>query len=289
MVSINKDLNAAPAPLLDAKWAQIRQDVLITQNAHAHKTSCYRDTTIEELKTLYKNKCAFCERVYGDELEVDHYRPKKERSVAKDRKHDNPGYYWLSYEWSNLILCCSKCNGQKSNKFPLTGLNELNRVSTHIVNPGIPNYDSYDFQWIQVYENPLLLNPESDINFETHLRYMPSGEVKGITDKGKLTIEICDLNRSWLLNQRQKIIDEYIVDINDSVDDYSRTNNRNELKGSLKNTFKRIQKHTQSNYPFSLYHNYISMYFKFHIGSKLEVSIRDTICSYWLDYKNSLD
>ena len=288
MVSRIKDINNPPQKLLLPKWQNLKDDVLLTRNNHGHKSSCYRDSSIEELKTLYKNKCAYCERVYGDELEVDHYRPKKERQIIGEPKFNQPGYYWLSYEWSNLILCCSKCNGNKSNKFPLVGWNELSRVFDHISNVQTPNYNAYDFNWLQNHEDPLLLNPESDNNFESHLRYFPSGAIRGITDKGKATIDICDLNRGWLITQRKKIIDEYVIEINEAINDYDLSKNLIELKIHIESTFKRIQRHTQDDYPFSLFHNYISVYFKFFIGNNLEISIKERICNYWDDFRNQL-
>jgi hypothetical protein len=31
-----------------------------------------------------------------------------------------PGYYWLAYEWSNLLISCQLCNQEfKKNRFPL--------------------------------------------------------------------------------------------------------------------------------------------------------------------------
>ncbi|AUX44887.1 uncharacterized protein SOCE26_063570 [Sorangium cellulosum] len=33
---------------------------------------------------------------------------------------ERPGYYWLAYEWDNLLFSCGICNGtHKRNLFPL--------------------------------------------------------------------------------------------------------------------------------------------------------------------------
>ncbi len=68
-------------------------------------------------------KCCYCESKVehvcpGD---VEHYRPK-----MGWRQNDNdplqiPGYFWLSYEWSNLLYSCENCNRRyKKNLFPLS-------------------------------------------------------------------------------------------------------------------------------------------------------------------------
>ena len=55
-----------------------------------------------------------------------------------------PGYYWLAYEWSNLLFCCRLCNQQfKRNHFPLA--DPARRARSHRDDIG--------------QEEPLLINP----------------------------------------------------------------------------------------------------------------------------------
>lgn len=69
---------------------------------------------------MQHGKCCFCERkIYGDG-DVEHFRPKAGVSQGLKTQMFRPGYYWLAYEWSNLLLCCSPCNSRnKRNLFPL--------------------------------------------------------------------------------------------------------------------------------------------------------------------------
>jgi uncharacterized protein (TIGR02646 family) len=51
-------------------------------------------------------KCCFCEadftaNGYGD---VEHFRPKAGFTKTRTGKLIRPGYYWLAYEWTNLIF-----------------------------------------------------------------------------------------------------------------------------------------------------------------------------------------
>jgi len=59
-----------------------------------------------QLKLLFDNKCAYCESDLGDNLDVEHFRPKL--GVTEDPAH--PGYWWLAHTWSNLLPSCEPCN-----------------------------------------------------------------------------------------------------------------------------------------------------------------------------------
>ena len=61
-------------------------------------------------------KCCYCERIRDQkELDVEHFRPKSQVKEAAN----HPGYWWLAYNWKNLLLACKMCNQKKSSKFPL--------------------------------------------------------------------------------------------------------------------------------------------------------------------------
>lgn len=66
-------------------------------------------------------KCCYCERKAGRrDLDVEHYRPKAAYRRKPGAPLQRPGYYWLAYEWSNLLIACKDCNEQhKANAFPL--------------------------------------------------------------------------------------------------------------------------------------------------------------------------
>ncbi|RYE15232.1 MAG: hypothetical protein EOP45_18680, partial [Sphingobacteriaceae bacterium] len=112
---------------------------------------------VKKLKVIYTNKCAYCE-CYEPEPEVEHYRPKKRVTGVPG----HPGYYWLCYEWSNLMPSCHDCNKAKSkgNNFPVenTGMN----VSGPILVAGVIdlNENLLTSNELTVSEVPLLLNPE---------------------------------------------------------------------------------------------------------------------------------
>ena len=110
------------------------------------------------LRMSFYNKCAYCERQQY-KPDVEHYRPK--RKVDPPQGNAN-GYYWLCYEWSNLLPSCSECNSKqgKNNKFPLFGI----RVTT----PPLRTNDILIYSRCRanhnylLAENPALLHPEID-------------------------------------------------------------------------------------------------------------------------------
>ena len=78
----------------------------------------------------YLGKCVYCEGkfglvTYGD---LDHYRPKQQIKQGsgkvvqiKIRGHEipHPGYFWLAYDYRNLLPTCDRCNRtSKGSRFP---------------------------------------------------------------------------------------------------------------------------------------------------------------------------
>ena len=285
MVYRYKILNSPPTALLDPKWDILKSNLLIEKNTHDSKSSCYRDTTLNKLLDLYKNKCAICERSRGEELEVDHYRPYKKRcNTTGEIKYNQPGYYWLTYEWSNLIPLCSKCNNHKSNKFPLREFLEINRVDSHL-NTLIVDFNPYDGDWLQQFEKPLIVNPEKEKNPENNFSIHKNGKYIGRTDNGAETILICKLNRNDLIRERQKVRYDIIANINFSVAEFEINRNECELKGSLKNIFRNIYINCHKDAEFSLLFIYIYKFFDYFISSGLDANIRSKITKYFEDYK----
>jgi uncharacterized protein (TIGR02646 family) len=80
---------------------------------------CHEDVK-QALITAQHGKCAFCERMIHDDGDVEHFRPKAACCQGPRAKMLRPGYYWLAYDWDNLLLSCSACNQRaKRNQFPL--------------------------------------------------------------------------------------------------------------------------------------------------------------------------
>jgi len=285
MVHRQKNFSLPPKELIDTQWDALKADLLVSTDLHNVKVACYRDTTINALMSLYKDKCAICERSRGTELQVDHYRPKKPRDFQTGVQYNQPGYYWLCYEWSNLIPLCSKCNGNKSNKFPLNTWDETNRVSNNNVK-GLNPFEPYSLDWLQNQELPLMINPEYDKQPERHFTFHSNGNIVGRTDEGSETIKICELNRKDLVRERLKIRQDYVNSIKEALDDFSTHRNKNILKGELNAVFKIIKFNCHIDQAHSYYNLFIYKYYSYFIDSKLPANLKGLTTTYFNQFNN---
>ena len=90
----------------------------------AQLSNLYKDL---RMQAVYKDdgppfygKCAYCEGQIHNSGDIDHYRPRRavededgNRVMVNSNGEErvpHPGYYWLAYEWSNLLYACSDCN-----------------------------------------------------------------------------------------------------------------------------------------------------------------------------------
>ncbi len=210
MIRVKKDYSRIPGGLATNAAERRREAALKEGNRHNFSAYYYSGKSVRRhLREIYRNKCAYCEcRIdEGAAWQVDHFRPKKK--LAEDKSH--PGYYWLAYEWSNLLLSCPICNRKKSNQFPIRGI----RVRV----PHVKRTEwRADFPTLLA-EAPLLLNPELD-DPEDHITFLPNGiiEVKDGSLQGRETVRICDLNRESLRLRRKRLVDRFRSDVWDQTD-----------------------------------------------------------------------
>jgi uncharacterized protein (TIGR02646 family) len=200
MRKVDKNFNVAPKELINC--AENNEKELL-ENRHVIG-NCYKKSR-SKLEELYFEKCAYCETEYlkNTDTWVEHYRP---QSV----------YYWLAYEWSNLIPTCPKCNRIKKAKFPL--INSQNRIVSPPVRDGRLDKEKCKADCNELIgELPYVLHPEID-NPEEFLDFELDKNKKGIEitgidilGRGKNTTEICNLNReSLMLDRQSKVIDNII-------------------------------------------------------------------------------
>jgi len=140
------------------------------------------------LSSIQNGKCCFCESNfehvgYGD---VEHYRPKAGWVQGKE-KLNKPGYYWLAYDWDNLLLSCQICNQKyKKNYFPL--VEPQSRALDHTYELG---------NEAPLFIHPANEDPEAHIEFEEELPRPVNN-----SNKGKVTIQRSGLDRELLNTTR---------------------------------------------------------------------------------------
>jgi len=202
MIRIKKDYTEVPKGLTSETAQHWTERALHEGKNHNANEYVYRHSSVvKSLRRIYADKCGYCESAVGvsSPMFVDHYRPKK----GVKRKDDHPGYYWLTYEWSNLISCCGICNNKKLHHFPVS--DEKKRIYQPQEDISQWRADSESFH----NERPLILHPE--INHpEEYLSVDIHGVMKenNSSRRAEITIEVCGLNRDGLVWMRNKIITE---------------------------------------------------------------------------------
>ncbi|MEM7247559.1 MAG: hypothetical protein AAF533_19640 [Acidobacteriota bacterium] len=174
----------------------------------AFKYERYREGQVKvALRSLFFNKCAYCESSYAgtQPMDVEHWRPKSEVHLS-DGTVLRPGYYWLAADWRNLFPSCIDCNRSrkqhdvvddctvalgKANQFPVQG---DAHVLSHVA-------DLED-------EAPLLIDPCGEDDPEDFFRYTEDGVVVPRAEDGLAweralaSIRVYALNRSELVAER---------------------------------------------------------------------------------------
>ena len=153
----------------------------------------------------FHGKCAYCEQtITGDQHgDIDHYRPKGRVTDAANqivcvmvngRHRVHPGYYWLAYDWKNLLPACGLCNRESNTK----GGKRIGKGSRF---PVAGAYASAPGE--EVHERPVLLHPCFD-DPDEHLEVDDTGLLIGTTDRGRMTVRLLGLNQRNLPEGRKK-------------------------------------------------------------------------------------
>ena len=195
----------------DAKWftkaeeATSELTALGGEQSFAFDRNVYAAEVVRAaLSRIFCNKCGYCEYpLTRTDLNVEHYRPKAR--VAESPQHH--GYYWLAYEWTNLLAACTFCNqlrreppewevaagsraSGKADSFPL--VDETKRAQS-------PADDISR-------EEPLLVNPTTHEPSD-HITFDPLGFAVAKTKEGQCSIEVYNLNARALNKDRQRVIE----------------------------------------------------------------------------------
>lgn len=216
----------------------------------------------EQLMEIYHNKCAYCEDIEA-KPDVEHYRPKK----GVTGEPDHPGYYWLCYEWTNLIPACRFCNaeGGKWNKFPIRGIRCPGPIFNNLGEAELATHLGNHLTLVD--EMPYLLHPELDTPDDgSYFKFGNNGSIEGIDliGRGARTIQVCDLDRQTLRLRRQKmVVDEILKVIRIAIKLYFEEAqiDLRAFDRMLELIFEEIQNRTQPDQPLSLFALYTYEHF----------------------------
>ncbi|MEC3862758.1 AAA family ATPase [Mesobacterium sp. TK19101] len=161
---------------------------------------------LESLVHLFDGKCAFCEST-GVRLQVHRFRPEGEATPMKDNA-DAPLYYgWLTEAWNNLYPICDRCLPGDFRFFPVKGARvpapTPEEYQAYIDGAEGRNAQAWPFS---LKERALLLDPCKDRGFSAHWEVLPNGKLNPLTEPGKTTIGVFNLNDPALVSRRAEAL-----------------------------------------------------------------------------------
>lgn len=167
----------------------------------------------------FRGKCAYCECWITDfqHGDIEHFRPKKAATDIDDQPvlvpdgdgsvvTEHQGYYWLAYEWRNLLPSCQGCNQPGVVRDNVTGeerrIGKRNRFPVQGRRAWQPGHDL-------AVEQPLLINPMEE-EPSAHLAVdLDQGAMIPKSPRGQACIEVFGLNlRDRLPEERKKAMNE---------------------------------------------------------------------------------
>ncbi|MEM7205004.1 MAG: hypothetical protein AAF628_32415 [Planctomycetota bacterium] len=125
------------------------------------------------------------------------------------------GYWWLAYEFRNLLFSCDACNSAKSDRFPLIeGATALE-----------PEQSPDEVEEHQMLVDPLREDPGAHLTFvRTGGRY----QLAPRSERGRVTIEVLGLRRDGLKDLYQQHVSETLAAV---IRDYRRDKKRGDRNG----------------------------------------------------------
>jgi uncharacterized protein (TIGR02646 family) len=207
MIKIDRTRVSEPTSLMlhGLRWGQELCDLrrawhaggCVGERPDALKSRYRSESVTAALESLFGKKCCYFEQK-AERYDIEHFRP---QSL----------YPLLAYRWFNLLVACQTCNqNHKKDQFPVGP--DGNQVTEDSVDPA--SRDEND--------EALLLDP-CDLDPINHLTFR-EGRALGITQKGRTTVRVCQLNRDFLVESRQ----EYLVAIRTIVLAYHRAKQKND-------------------------------------------------------------
>lgn len=176
------------------------------------------------LLRLFNGKCAYCEAVIAADQpgDVEHYRPKaglrdehgqvvKVNEDGVEREH--PGYWWLAYEWTNLLPSCIDCNRLRRHGLARNAAGKGERFAVRGPRASRPT-DKLDD------EGALLLDPSNPaFDAAQHFEFLEDGKIKPKTPEAEYSCELLGLNlreslpalRELAFLQAQQALTDFLV------------------------------------------------------------------------------
>lgn len=166
----------------------------------------------------FYGKCVYCEEnifrnQHGD---VEHFRPKgavddirfSRIKIGRGKTlRNHPGYFWLTYDWTNLISSCQLCNQISTKHSEGNKIGKWNRFPVDGKHATKPSEVAK--------EEPLLINPASGQSADDpakHLQVDETGVMIASTLRGQACIDVFGLNFRDLPSARKEVYKQARID-----------------------------------------------------------------------------
>lgn len=232
MIQIDRQKVKKPEFFYSKEYERLQQEIRdfygMHKNSRAQRTfsvGYVPSEVIESLANLFDEKCAFCESKLrrgkpGFESYLHRFRPDSYAQGFDSKEVAQDHYWWLTYEWENLYMCCHSCSRFKSNMFPVDGkrapLQTIHRyISTKekalLIDPCTDDpSDFFEFR-IDSFE----IYPKTAF-YPDFLQQFPN--IEPIKERAKATIQVFGLNREDLVYERKIVREELGEQFNQLVE-----------------------------------------------------------------------
>lgn len=222
-------------------------------------TDLYKDQRMQRVyksgKAPFYGKCAYCEsNVAADHPgDIEHWRPKKRVADENNRPIEietddgsmepHPGYYWLAYEWRNLLFSCIDCNRPSKAKTPGRRIGKRDQFPVRGFRATRMGEETR--------ERPILLNP-IDEDPADHLEVDETGVMIAKTDRGQACIDIFGLNaREALVVARSECIQNTKSRFYMMIADFLRAYSQRDKENAIREYSKKAKKIETGELPYS--------------------------------------
>lgn len=203
---INVDRGPEPAVLAGVRLKGLEDLRKLGRPPVSKEIKGYRVVS-DDLWRAQHFKCCYCEqKLTSSYNDVEHYRPKA-RANRRPGSGEIHGYWWVAFNWDNLLFACPNCNRtEKNDLFPL-------RAGC------VPLFPE---QATPGGEHPLLIDPAGKLNPAEHIQFVPATLRPGTgvhhwwarprlgSLYGSWTIRVCGLNHSDLLELRDDHVENFV-------------------------------------------------------------------------------
>ena len=205
------------------------------------------ETVRVALTALFEGKCCYCEfPITRSDLNVEHFRPKGRVSESPD----HPGYYWLAYEWRNLLPSCAFCNQLRTEleAWPSTKRTKA-RGKADSFPLEVEAHRAYSPSDQLERERPLLLDPTVDEPSE-HVTFDPMGRPVPRSERGEVSVRVYNLETRQLNLARARVIDDVtgLLCMKAKVQKLGSDPAKDEV---LREIDQRVERHTDESAPFA--------------------------------------